>query len=128
MNKRLQGDVGTAAAIYYYTSQGYNVSVPITEATLYDLVVENGSIKRVQCKTSKHKSKYGSYEVELRTMGGNQSWSGDVKRLSAKNSDEVFILTGDQQMYVIPTTLLDNSSRISLGAKWSQYKVTPNKV
>jgi hypothetical protein len=48
MNRKQQGDIGVAQAIFYYTKQGYVVSVPATDNSLYDLLVDNGNaIKRI---------------------------------------------------------------------------------
>jgi hypothetical protein len=49
---------------------------------------------RVQVKTSTVRVK-DRFHVALRTNGGNQSWSGVVKRFSAERCDWLFLLVGD---------------------------------
>lgn len=52
-NTKKQGDYGLGSAISYFTSQGYNISIPLTDSQDYDLVVEDtaGFLKKVQVKT-----------------------------------------------------------------------------
>ena len=58
-------------AIAHYTLKGYTVSIPLNDCQEYDLVVEYpDGLKKVQVKTTKHKSKSGNYVVNLRTMSG----------------------------------------------------------
>lgn len=125
MNKRLQGDAGVSAAIYYYTTHGYNVSVPLTEATRYDLIVENGSLKRVQCKTGASKAPSGNYIITLKTSGGNKSGTGKVKTISQDECDELFVLDGGGTMYVIPVAKICGMHQMVLGGKWTDYRVAP---
>lgn len=52
MNTRKQGDIGTSFAIAYFCSNGYTVSIPISDSQPYDLVIEkSGILQRVQVKT-----------------------------------------------------------------------------
>ena len=51
-NSKKQGDAGLGQAIAYFTSQGYDVSLPLTDSADWDLIVEMESgLKRVQVKT-----------------------------------------------------------------------------
>ena len=53
-----QGNIGHAAALFYYSSLGWNVSNPITDCTDYDFLAEdNGKIYKVEDKNNKDKSK-----------------------------------------------------------------------
>jgi hypothetical protein len=99
VNTRRQGAIGLARAIAYYTNKGYAVFIPVTDVSRYDLLVDTGvRILRVEVKTTRQAD--GS--VTLRTTGGNQSWSGVVKRISSEDCDVVFIvnlLTGAEQEF-----------------------------
>ena len=86
MNSKQQGDIGVAMAIAYYTKNEYAVSVPMGDNTLYDLIVDKTRLLRVQVKTTSYK-RGNNYVVQLATSGGNQSWNGNAKKLSAENSD-----------------------------------------
>lgn len=80
-NKSKQGDAGLGAAIAYFTIHEYTVCIPLTDNDCFDLVVSKDSneLLKVQVKTSNHLTKSNTYAVQLRTLGGNQSWSGVAK-------------------------------------------------
>lgn len=124
MNKKQQGDIGVAKAIYYYSACGYIVSIPATDNSRYDLLVDkNGKINRVQVKTSSYKIASGSYEVQLKTTGGNQSWQGIVKKISAEEIDILFIVCEDGSMYEIAPEIFDNRTTITLGKNYESFRV-----
>lgn len=123
MNTKQQGDIGVAVAIAYYTKCGHVVSVPLTDNSRYDLVVEMaGVLKRIQVKTTKY-SRDGIYEVALRTNGGNQSWSGMVKKLSRTECDLLFVYAFDDTMYEFPPEKFDGKATLSLGKGAQIYRV-----
>lgn len=110
-------------AIRYYTRQGYVVSVPMTEACRYDLIVDDGdTLKRIQCKTSSRVNDAGTFEVNLGTSGGNQSWRGQKKPLSAEEFDELFIWCSDDSTWIIPSREVDGRSSMSVGKFNQQYR------
>ena len=125
MDKRKQGDIGVAEAIRYYTRLGYEVFHPLTEATRVDLVALRGEeILRIQCKTSSFQSKGSrSYAVSLVTSGGNQSWSGEVKRISSKEVDIVFIWCEDDSLWVVPSTAVEGKRTFTAGYVNREYHV-----
>ncbi|HET6731126.1 group I intron-associated PD-(D/E)XK endonuclease [Mycobacterium sp.] len=88
MSRKRQGAIGVARAIAYYTGLGYTVFVPVADCARYDLIVDTGErLLRVEVKTSSQVKG----EFTLRTMGGNQSWSGIIKKLSEADCDKVFL-------------------------------------
>lgn len=127
MNKKQQGDVGVAAAVFYYSRLGYVVSVPLTDAARYDLVVElpDKGLQRIQCKTTGHKPAGGTvYEVGLRTTGGNQSWNHESKYINEEECDFVFAHCMNGDSYLFPSAYVQNKASIRLGKKQVQYKIT----
>lgn len=123
MNTKQQGDVGVAMAIAYYTKEGYVVCYPLTDNARYDLIVEkDGVISRVQCKCTDAIEK-GSYNVNLRTSGGNQSWSGTIKKISADETDILFVYSMDGASYQFPPEVFDGRSKIALGKQYQIYRV-----
>lgn len=119
-NSKKQGDIGLGHAISYFVSNGYTVSIPLTDSQDYDLIVDNGIISRVQVKTTKFKSQYGNFKVSLTIKGGNRSYN-TVKKFDPNKVEFVFILTNEGTKYLIPSTNLGSS--ICLGPKWDSYKV-----
>lgn len=73
-NSKAQGNIGLGMAIAYFTAKKFIVSIPLNDSQSYDLVVDmDGSLKRVQVKTTSRKKTSSKYEVELRSTGGNKS-------------------------------------------------------
>lgn len=125
MNTKQQGSLAVAKAILYFTSEGYSVSVPVSDAQRYDIVVErDGILSRVEVKSSGFKREgKPSYEVTLDTSGGNRSGTGKRTNLSAKDCEFVFICTADGAQYMFPIHILDGQKRVSLPGKFPQFKV-----
>lgn len=95
-----KGDVGVAAAMKYYSSQGFNVSVPLTDTQPHDLLIDKGPYTyRVQVKTSK------STSINLAQYEGNL----------LKYFDYLFVLSDTGQQYsALTLSLPDNIFSISV--------------
>jgi PD-(D/E)XK nuclease superfamily protein len=121
---RRQGDAGELSAMEWLTLSGALVCKPLFESPDYDLIADwEGRLERVQVKTSTC-WRLGRYEVALATRGGNQSWSGLVKRLDSSRCDALFVHTGDGRRWYIPASALDGSTGIRLGGpKYAGYEV-----
>ena len=125
MNKRSVGDNGVAQALHYFVSNDYIVSIPFTESSPYDLVVQartGGPMLRVQCKRGTTFSEYGIPQVGLRTLGGNQSWGGVVKRISAEETDLVWCSHGESA-WLFPVAEVEGMSSLCLGKKRKERQV-----
>jgi PD-(D/E)XK endonuclease len=124
-NTRRQGDVGVAMAIAFFTKRGDIVSIPLGEPPDYDLVVDIGGVlKRVQVKTTRRERKSGKFEVQLRTTGGNRSWTGTAKCLDVSKIDILFVVTGDGSQYCIGASAVGGKQALVLGEKYIAYKVS----
>lgn len=125
INSKKQGDVGMCYAIAYYSSLGWTVSIPITDSQDYDLLVENtdNNILKVQVKTSRYLTEGGTYQVSLKTCGGNKSGQ-TIKKMDKNYIDLVFVLVDDGSCYSIPTEKIESSGSMNLGDKYSEFKVS----
>lgn len=122
-NSKKQGDVGLGAAIAYFTNNGYTVCVPLTDSQAYDLLVDDGLIKRVQVKTTtQKKGSASSFVVELRTTGGNQSFNY-AKKFDPSLADLVFVVSGDGKQYLIPTDKIKARSMMCVGETTKEFQV-----
>ena len=128
MNPRRQGDLGEYSAVEWLGSRGYPVWIPFGHSPDCDLVTEiGGRLARVQVKTSTMRVK-DRFQVALRTSGGNQSWTGVVKRFSADRCDWLFVLVGDGRRWFIPATEVGGATVIVLGGpKYAAYEVEPGR-
>ena len=77
------------------TSNGWDVSIPLTESAAYDLVVDVGGVlSRVQCKFM------GGRQVGLRQIHTN-SQGYRVKYTEPDAYDWLYILAGDGRQFLI---------------------------
>lgn len=117
-----KGNTGLGVAIAYYTSNGYIVSIPLNDTQDYDLIVDKDNIlKKVQVKSTGCKTKYGNYQVALKSCGGTNGRT--YKTINETNVDEVFILTEDLGMYVLPIETIKNKATINICDKYREYQV-----
>jgi hypothetical protein len=115
MNTREQGDLGERAAVIWLLGTGANVAYPFGHSPDWDLIAEmGGRLLRVQVKTSTC-FRLGRWSVTLATRGGNQSWSGLVKRVDPTRCDYLFVLAGDGRQWFIPAARLGGGSGLALG-------------
>jgi PD-(D/E)XK nuclease superfamily protein len=123
---KAQGDLGEASAIEWLARAGATVFIPVLSAPDYDLIADfGGRVDRVQVKTSTCRAR-GRFIVQLRTRGGNQSWTGTVKYLGPDRCDRLFVHTGDGRRWFIPVSALGGRSAIAVGGpKYSEFEVEP---
>lgn len=116
----IQGNIGLGKAIDYFTSYQITVSIPLNDTQKYDLVADiNGELKRISVKTSRYlkKNKYG---VKLNRAGGTSR-----KTIPFDNSscDYIFVLTGDNRIYLIPSKIITSKYTVIINEKYAQYEV-----
>lgn len=116
-----KGNTGLGVAIAYYSSNGYIVSIPLNDTQDYDLIVEKENIlKRVQVKATSCK-KNGNYQVALKSCGGTKGKT--YKTLIDTNIEDLFILTEELSIYIIPKKEISNKSTLTICDKYEKYKV-----
>ena len=117
-----KGNSALGIAIGYYSSNGYTVSIPLNDTQDYDLIIDkNNSLKIVQVKSTSCKTRYGNYQVALKSCGGTKGKT--YKTVIETNVEELFILTENLEMYVIPVKNLDNKSTLNICNKYKRYLV-----
>jgi hypothetical protein len=123
-HSRRQGDIGEAIAASWLAQSGYGVWIPFGHSPDCDLIAQkDGELFRVQVKTSTV-FRNGRFNVSVATRGGNQSWSGRVKRLDPNKYDYLFVLVADGRMWFIPAGEVGGGSGILLGGpKYADYEV-----
>lgn len=125
-NTKQQGNIGLGSAIQYFTQNLYLVSLPLNDSQDYDLIVEDrdGTLKKVQVKTSTQKSKYGTYAVNLRVLGGNSKQNYVHKKANEVIYDWLFILCENGDRYLIPKENTQNvKSTITVGKLYQEFKL-----
>lgn len=117
-----KGNTSLGIAIAYYSSNGYTVSIPLNDTQDYDLIVDkNNNLKKVQVKSTSCKTKYGNYQVALKSCGSTKGTT--YKTVIETSIDEVFILTEDMGIYILPIKEINNKSTLNICKKYEKYKV-----
>lgn len=122
-NPRLQGLIGLGAAVDWFSRNGYVVSLPLNDSQPYDLVAEEpaGRLLKVQVKTTTCRSRAGNFVVRLETAGGNQSFH-TRKPFDPDAVDLVFVLTDDEDVYVMPPSAFDARMSLTLYKRYDRYR------
>lgn len=120
MNTLQLGAIGLSKAIHEYLKLGYMVSIPVIDASDYDLIIEkDNKLYSVQCKFTSAKNKSGNYKVGLRSIKTN------TKKTVVKQRgvyDILFVMCSDGNCYSIPSSILPKNS-VVIGSKYLKYKL-----
>ncbi|MCL2354631.1 MAG: group I intron-associated PD-(D/E)XK endonuclease [Oscillospiraceae bacterium] len=122
MTNKDKGNSGLGMAIAYFSTNGYTVSIPLNDTQDYDLVVEKDKrLNTVQVKSTSFKTKYGIYQVSLKSSGGT---SGKIyKTVIDTNVDLLFVLTKDSDTYLMPIKELKNTSTLNLNENYEKWRI-----
>jgi len=103
---------------------GYKVSVPLVENIKYDLIGDlNGSLHRVQVKSSTSERYPNKFVVATVTRGGNRSGVGKKSFIEDSTCDYVFIYAGGKT-YLIPSKLVSGKYCILVGDNhWDKFLI-----
>ncbi len=125
MNTRQQGDIGEMAAMHWLAWKGGEIFLPVGHSPDVDVVAWwQGRFIGVQVKTSASLTPKGRYSVAICTRGGNQSWSGLVKRFDPTRCDFLFVLVADGRQWFIPSASVEATVAVCLGGpKYSEFEV-----
>ena len=97
----------------FYNKWIYIVSIPLNDTQDYDLIIDkNHLIKSIQVKYTKCKTKYGNYQVALKSCGGTKGTT--YKTLIDTKVDYLFVATDNIDMYLIPVKEIINKSTLNL--------------
>ena len=121
-----QGDQGEVHAVCWLASRGWLSGVPIGNNPDYDVIADiDGRLVKVQVKTSRY-FRHERWTVTLCTAGGNQSWTGIVKRFSPERYEYLYAHVADGRRWFIPSGVIEGGRAILLGGpKYAEYEVDP---
>jgi hypothetical protein len=123
MNSKQKGNAGIGAAIAYFTQEGHNVLIPLTDSQDYDLVVDiDGLLNKVQVKYTSQKAPSGKYVIALRSISGTSRQT--YKTVQDTNIDYLFCLTESGDTYLVPIIELSHASTITITSEFKdKFKV-----
>lgn len=117
-----KGNSSLGIAIAYFSTNGYTVSIPLNDTQDYDLVIEKeNKLYSVQVKSTACKTKYGVYQVALKSCGGTKGKT--YKTVVDTNIDYLFVVIDKIDMYFIPKEVINNRSTLNLYDKYKKDKV-----
>ncbi len=114
----------------WFAERGATIFTPLFHTSPhFDFIVEwEGRVQRIQVKTSSV-LRNGRWDITVCTRGGNQSWSGLVKRLNPSQYDWLFVVVGDGRRWLIPAAEVGGGSGIHLGGpKYERFEVDPGQT
>lgn len=123
LSTKQYGNIGVAHCISYMVKKGYTVSIPLSDAQDYDLVVDiEGILKKVQVKTTQQTTPYNLPMVTVKSSGGT---SGKMYGSVLESGCDLLYVyhTGVDSAWLIPVTDDLPRTSINLGDKYSQYKL-----
>lgn len=121
-NSFLQGNVGIGHAIQYFTKKGYIVLNPLNDSQKYDLVVDmEDGLKKIQVKTTYHKSASDTYDVSLRT--NSKSKTTPYHFFTKDDADFLFVVTANEEKWIIPSDEITVKRSLSLNNTLDKYKI-----
>lgn len=125
MDNKQKGNLAVASAIHHFVSEGYTVSIPLSDTARYDLVIEkDGAFRAVQCKYAGYEGNPGIFSVPLYVSGGNRSAGSHRIRYQAGDFDLLFILCANGRAYAIPFEEVADQVTVNVGrtSKWSKWE------
>ena len=81
-----KGEVARYSAVAHLMKLGFIVSVPLTENSSYDLIIDEGG-KLLRTQVKKATLSEGVLKVNLHTINHNTNVTGTVKKYTAKDID-----------------------------------------
>ena len=96
-----QGRRGEASTVAYFVKEGYEVFLPMFGNASCDLiVVKDGKISRVECKSTSVKTPSGKWIAQLRQVRHNRT-ANTVKKFDSNNSELLAIYVVDEDRVVV---------------------------
>jgi transcriptional regulator with XRE-family HTH domain len=121
-------DAAIGYAVAWFMHRGYNVSLPVGQGP-YDLVVDSDcGLQKVQVKSTHRKDRRGRFFVHVckRVYDGaaHMNASGRRRRAaySMKEVDCFFILTGNQDTYLIPRSGVGSKKSLTLDRSYACFR------
>ena len=122
ITNKQRGNCGLGIAIGYFSTHGFTVSIPLNDTQDYDLLIDkDNKIKSVQVKYTTCKTKYGKYQVALKSCGGTKGET--YKTVVDTNVDYLFVATEQLDMFLIPIEEIKNKSTLNLCEKYERYRL-----
>jgi hypothetical protein len=95
------GRLGEAKIMAHLVSEGYEVYSPMFGNTSCDMIViKNGEVSRVECKSTSVKNRYGTYTLMLKKTRSNKT-KNVVTNFDASTCDLLALYVGPEDRVVL---------------------------
>jgi hypothetical protein len=122
MNSNQKGNLGLGRAIAHFTASGAIVSIPLTDSQPYDLIVDDGTLRKVQVRNTGHQNASGNYEVSLRVQMSRTSSGITWKKFTSSDWDDLFVYS-PTGCYLIPSSAVRTGTIVTLSKGMNQYRL-----
>lgn len=127
MNNRLYPEhfVGAASelkAAKWFLENNIQVYMPIVQQSCVDFVVDWNGLTTVQVKTATINTSGNREYLQVRTQLTNK-----YKDFKPKDLYDVLVVIYKEDIWVIPSDVIESSNLSMWNIKWKQYKVKGNK-
>lgn len=120
VSNKEKGNTGLALAIGYYGSNGYTISIPLNDTQDYDLIIDDGVLKKVQVKATGQRTPQGYTTVSVSSSGGTKGER--YKTVKDTNVDILFVVTELMELYEVPKSAIMASCSMNLGPSMQEYR------
>jgi hypothetical protein len=123
MNNRLYpehftGAVSELKAAQWFLKQNMQVYIPIVQQSCVDFVVDWDGLQTVQVKTGTINKSGNNEYLQARTQLSNK-----YKDFQPKELYDLLVVVYKDDMWVIPSSVVDSTNISLWNEKWTQYKV-----
>jgi hypothetical protein len=123
MNNRLYpehftGAVSELKAAQWFLKQNMQVYMPIVQQSCVDFVVDWDGLQTVQVKTGTINKSGNNEYLQARTQLSNK-----YKDFQPKELYDLLVVVYKDDMWVIPSSVVDSTNISLWNEKWTQYKV-----
>lgn len=122
-----QGNIGLAQAIAWFCKSNFIVSIPLSRHQSYDLLVDDqsGKIQKIKVVSTFCKVSSGSFQANLRVIGGNNGKDRKIKNFNPLEIDYLFIICELKEFYLIPSSKVNAKTRVNLNS-YKDFKCIPD--
>jgi len=101
MDRKIKGRLAEAKVIAYLIENGYEVYVPFSNNSKYDVIAfKDGMIKKISTKFTSAKRKSGSWAVEMRQIS-RRNKSINIDKFDNKQYDLVAVYIGPKDKVIL---------------------------
>ena len=125
MTSKMKGNIALGNCIQFATQNHFIVSLPLTDAQDYDIIVDDGhTLLKVQVKYTSSLSDSGKYIVDTRVRGHINAQGEYYVKQDVQQPDLYFVTTADNINYFIPYGFIQGKQSFTLNETYEEFLVS----